>query len=378
MDGSFERDSAQYQHLVVNRIASMLAYWDNELHCRFANRAYETWFGVKPESLLGTSIRDLLGPQLFALNQPHIEAALRGEEQLFERVVPGPDGVQRHSLAHYIPDIVDRVVRGFFVQVTDVTQLKETEAALLREQALRAEVQRHVQALDAMLRERDEILDVLAHEVRQPLTNAAAALQSIESALAQLGDQASWLRFARAQAVTTQVMASIDNLLAVVSLLARPEPIEREDADVDTLLALAVADMPTGERGRIRVERATPTRTATMNLNLMRLALRNLLSNALKYSPADAPVIVRLSDREGAPALLIDVVDVGSGIEPGFVPHLFERGSRGSHASDQPGHGLGLHIVQRVMAVHGGSVELVQNGASGATLRLVVDQSQPN
>jgi signal transduction histidine kinase len=85
---------------------------------------------VNPDALVGTQIQDLLGPDLYALNEPHIRGVLQGEEQLFERIVPGPGGARRHSLAHYMPDIVDGEVAGFMVQVTEVTQLKEAEATL--------------------------------------------------------------------------------------------------------------------------------------------------------------------------------------------------------------------------------------------------------
>ena len=50
--------------------------------------------------------------KLFALNEPYIRAALNGEKQVFERVVPGPDGTKRHSLATYVPDVVDGTVMG--------------------------------------------------------------------------------------------------------------------------------------------------------------------------------------------------------------------------------------------------------------------------
>ncbi len=111
----------------------MLAYWDRDLRCRFANHAYERWFGVDPDSLVGTPIQDLLGPSLFALNEPYIRGALDGVEQLFERIVPGPAGMKRHSLATYIPDVVDGQVLGFIAHVTDVTKMKEAEAALRAE-----------------------------------------------------------------------------------------------------------------------------------------------------------------------------------------------------------------------------------------------------
>lgn len=130
----FDSSSAEYaMRSVVDTVPAMLAYWGRDLRCRFANRAYETWFGVKPEALVGRHIQELLGPELFALNKPYIDAALSGQPQTFERVVPGPDGVRRHSLAHYLPDVIEGKVAGFRVQVSDVSALKEAQEALRRE-----------------------------------------------------------------------------------------------------------------------------------------------------------------------------------------------------------------------------------------------------
>lgn len=115
---------------LVDQLPAMVAYWDMTLHCRFANQAYQRWFGVSPESLLGKHISELLGP-LYPLNLPYIEAALRGEPQEFEREIPDPKGGRsRHSLANYIPYVVDDVVRGFFVLVTDISEVKRTQLEL--------------------------------------------------------------------------------------------------------------------------------------------------------------------------------------------------------------------------------------------------------
>jgi PAS domain S-box-containing protein len=115
---------------LVDRLPSMVAYWDAGLRCCFANRAYERWFGVSPESLLGKHISELLG-RLYPLNLPYIQAALRGESQEFEREIPDPaGGPSRHSLANYIPHVVDGAVRGFFVLVTDISAIKRAQLAL--------------------------------------------------------------------------------------------------------------------------------------------------------------------------------------------------------------------------------------------------------
>lgn len=101
----------------------MLAYWDSELHCRYANEAYQTWFGRSAEAMEGIHMRDLLGP-IFELNTRYIYSALEGTPQEFERQIVLPDGSMRESLATYTPDVVDGVVRGFVAHVVDVTEVK--------------------------------------------------------------------------------------------------------------------------------------------------------------------------------------------------------------------------------------------------------------
>ncbi|HET7525592.1 MAG TPA: ATP-binding protein [Burkholderiaceae bacterium] len=139
-------DAQQLVQRLVELVPSMLAYWDRDLRCRFANRAYKDWFGIDPDGLVGRSIVDVLGRELYALNERHIEAALRGEQQVFERAIPGPSGIERQSLATYIPDVVDGKVVGFVAHVTEVTQLKQTE------EQLRSEIQQRERAYELLRR----------------------------------------------------------------------------------------------------------------------------------------------------------------------------------------------------------------------------------
>ncbi len=231
----------------------------------------------------------------------------------------------------------------------------------------------HARQLEALLGERTQMLDVLAHEVRQPLNNASAALQSAQGGLRGTPDGPASERVARAQVVLGQVMSSIDNTLAVTSLLAGREAIQRDDTDLDTLVDVVVADLALSDRKRVRVLRDTTTRTAVMDMSLARLALRNLLINATKFSAPGSEVQVRISDSDAPPALLIDVSDHGPGVAAEVLPRLFSRGARGSTAN--AGHGLGLYIVQRVMALHGGTAQLLHTGQDGCTVRLTFAQT---
>lgn len=124
-------ESERFIKTIANSLPGLVAYWDKDLRCRFANQSYLEWFGKEPEAMIGTTIQDLMGERLFALNEPYIRGALRGERQQFERTLTKADGAMAHALAHYVPDIeVDGEVAGFFVLVSDVTRLKEAEGQL--------------------------------------------------------------------------------------------------------------------------------------------------------------------------------------------------------------------------------------------------------
>lgn len=123
-------DKARFIKAVADGVPGMVGYWNEQLRCEFANRAYLEWFGKTQEQMLGISIQELMGEELFRKNESFIQAALWGEPQRFERTLKKPDGSIGHTLARYIPDERDGRVRGFFVLVSDISELKETQREL--------------------------------------------------------------------------------------------------------------------------------------------------------------------------------------------------------------------------------------------------------
>lgn len=111
---------------LVDHLDAMVAYWDVDQVCAFANNAYLAWFGKTKQQMAGITLEGLLGP-LYAKNLPYIRAAYAGHVQVFEREIPTPDGKIRYSLATYTPHVIDGAVRGFFVHVADVTPIKILE-----------------------------------------------------------------------------------------------------------------------------------------------------------------------------------------------------------------------------------------------------------
>lgn len=116
---------------VADALPSMIGYWDTDMRCQFANKVYQEWFGKTPEQMLGQHMAAALGDKLFQLNRPLVEAALAGAPQEFERSVLKPDGTVGHTLVNFVPDKDPQgVVKGFFALVTNISRLREADAAI--------------------------------------------------------------------------------------------------------------------------------------------------------------------------------------------------------------------------------------------------------
>ncbi len=287
------------------------------------------------------------------------------------------------SIGAQLRHVVDMHVRGEpdALPNTSIREVGEIADVLTSARAVASEAFAEVEAARehalAQLRERGEMLDVLAHEVRQPLNNASAALQEANAAILQSVSPAILVPLSRANGVLAEVIGSIDNTLAVAAQLVGDKHISRVDFDIDALVSLSIADMAVDQATRVRVERLTSTRTASMEPNLLRLALRNLLSNALKFSPRDSLVTVRISDSDEPLAVILDVINSGTGIDAVLLPRLFDRGGRTAQNLGGRRQGLGLYIVRRVMQLHQGSVTLERNAEQGITMmRLTIVQSE--
>ena len=135
-----ERGREQFGELIAGNMPGMLCYWTRQLRCSYASAAYCAWFERSATQMQGALMRDLLGDELFELNEAHVMAALRGEEQQFERLLSMADGQSRHTWVQYIPDRVDGAVQGFYASITDITSLKRRQEAQHASEAFKQSV----------------------------------------------------------------------------------------------------------------------------------------------------------------------------------------------------------------------------------------------
>ena len=123
--------SERFVRTVADAMPSMIAYWDTQMRCQFANKSYLEWFGRTPQDMIGLPMSTVLGASLYEKNLPYIQGALAGEPQEFERAIPRSDGSVGYTLANYIPDInSNEKIQGFFALVTNISRLREADAAI--------------------------------------------------------------------------------------------------------------------------------------------------------------------------------------------------------------------------------------------------------
>lgn len=273
---------------------------------------------------------------------------------------------------------------GYLGLVREAASASELERAsrLAREHERHAQSERNltrqaqlIEERRRLMAEREEMLAALAHEVRQPLSRVSCALDRVAAALPAAPTAASaGEHLQQATDLLERVGSVLENTLVEATLLGGDAPTPRHDVDIDTIVELAIADLDPEQAARVRIQRDTATRTASMNSSLVRLSLRNLLSNALEHSPPPSPVVLRIADCDEPLVLIFEVSDRGPGIPEDVLPRLFTRGAHGERQGARPGHGMGLYIVRRAAEKHGGRAELVASGRDGTTIRIVVPQ----
>jgi len=211
----------------------------------------------------------------------------------------------------------------------------------------------------AVEREQRFVADA-AHELRSPLTRLCAQL---ELASDELRDGiAPHERLAAAMRTSQELGRTMEILLA----LARNRATTDEAVDLDDVVAACVAALTPEHAARVHVDRCEGALVRGDEL-LLRLALGNLLDNALKYSPG--AVEVRTDAR--ADAVTVQVDDHGSGLTDADLSRIRTPFVRGPQARQIRGAGLGLALVDHVAALHRGSLELGNSGSGlRATLRL--------
>jgi len=219
---------------------------------------------------------------------------------------------------------------------------------------------------------RSRFVSMASHEFRTPLSVILATTDT----LAIYREKMDWKQAsARLDKIRQQVgymKGIMEDVLQLASMQSGQAHLELDSGDLVAFCADIIGDYETQDihRGRIRYNAPVDSPPMLFDLRLMRQVIGNLISNALKYSPREKPVQVRV-EREHAQIRIV-VSDEGIGIPEKDLKHLFEPFHRATNVGKISGTGLGLSIAKQAAELHSGTLTIQSQVGQGTTIMLLI------
>ena len=216
---------------------------------------------------------------------------------------------------------------------------------------------------------RDFVANV-SHELRTPLTAIRGYLEALRDDPSDTENTERFIDIIWRQ--TTRMERLVSDLLRLARLDARQEVLERVPCDVRQLFQAVVADLaPSVEAKRQRIVVDVPGECRVpADPTKLHDVIRNLVENAVNYSPDDTEIRLRAHRTDGSCA--IEVIDSGPGLPAGDLTRVFERFYRVDKSRSRPGTGLGLAIVKHLVELHGGTVLAANRPEGGAVFTVTL------
>jgi len=257
--------------------------------------------------------------------------------------------------------------------LSNVAPLRDADGAIVGAVG----VSQDISALVALERQRDHVLSIVTHDLRNPITSIVGTSQLLQRRLDQVAEA---VRSRFAQGLLTIETASRTMNGQIAELLdfartqaGRPLELALEVTDVVALVRRVLAQhQSTTDQHSLELRAAEEAIVATVDPQRLERALANLLVNAIKYSPNGGPIVVAIA-RTGPNEewLELAVSDSGLGIPAADLPHVFEQYFRaGNVAASIPGTGIGLAGVRHVIERHGGTVAVESSEGVGTTVTI--------
>ncbi len=256
-------------------------------------------------------------------------------------------------------------IRGFAKITRDMTERRHAEGERVR--LARAE---------AAIRLRDEFLAVASHELRTPVTGLQLRLQSLARKAQRLGEKVpSELRLeeelSRLTAQGHRLDALIGSLLDVSRIASGRMSFDRQPCEIADI-AQEVAELleeparGVGSHIRLHIEKRT---SGSWDRTRVAQVVTNLVNNSIKFG-AGGPIDLRVGGDETS--AFVEVVDHGIGVEAEHRARIFERFEQAVAWRNYGGLGLGLYIVQQIVAAHGGTIAVESQPGVETTFRVVL------
>ncbi|MBK8024327.1 MAG: PAS domain S-box protein [Chloroflexi bacterium] len=316
--------------------------WDSQMYTLYGLRTEEHF--ARPKEVYAKAIH----PDDRERIDAEVAAALHGSGQIdSEFRIVHPNGELRHIK---VSALVLRDGTGNPTRVIginwDITKVKQAEANL--RQALEKEKE-----LGEL---KSRFVSMASHEFRNPLASILANTDALSLYRSKMDNDQIETRLERIRRQVLNMRDLMEDVLQLGRMQTGAAEYRPAPGDLRALCAEIIEEfeVQAQHQGRIVYECTSSTMVARFDSRLLRQAISNLISNALKYSPDDKPVHVRLAQKNAT--LELTVEDQGIGIPEEDLKHLFEAFYRARNVGAVSGTGLGLNIARQAIELHGGTI----------------------
>jgi len=354
---------------------------DERLRITSWNQWMEHHSGREAAEVMGRPLPELYPDLTERGLDEHYREALQGHSYLVSRLLHGyllpmipraaePFFASMPQRARIAPLMLDDRVIGTITVIDDVSERVAAENELRKQ----IEAQQTARAAaEAALRVKDDFLATLSHEIRQPLNAVLGWARLLGDRRLDPDMRAHGIEVIERN--TTLQARMIDDLLDTARVVAGKLRLQMQPVDLLTIAGAALEVVgPAAEAKDIAINKfLDPSLPRVLgDPDRLQQVLWNLLSNAVKFTDKGGTIDVRI-ERAGE-ACRITVGDTGRGIDPGFLPHVFERFRQAEGGmSRESGLGIGLALVKELVSLHGGTITASSPGSDcGSTFVVTI------
>jgi PAS domain S-box-containing protein len=358
---STRRRSAHFQSLVTSTTDLVLAFAEGR--CKYASNSVLRMLGCTEADILGDGISEFVHPKD---KQALLEVLRTGSATLVEFRLKDSQRGWRAVEANVTDLRSDRDVRGIVLNARDVTERNRVETQRERQLEQEMRANERLREIDGL---KDEFVALVSHEVRTPLTSIMGYLELLsEQELTE--EQRLYTNIIERN--SDRLLRLTSDLLFIAQIDDGQLTVEHDSIDLGTTIVQALAAAaPTATMGDVELS-GDETLSLPITGDEGRLAqlLDNLISNAIKFTPAGGTVEVAAG--LSSESVWIEVRDSGIGIDESDQERLFNKFFRTGAATKASiqGTGLGLAISKAIVEAHGGSIRVESAEGKGSTFRV--------
>ena len=340
---------------LIDNVPIFMALEGRNRRYKMVNKKYVEEFNMSREEIIGARSKDVLPDYIWQNHTKFLDRAFSGEFVEFSEQAKLPNGTRMFASGKFVPiKNIKGDIEYVTVYVDDVTKLKLVEEQLKSE-----------------LKDKDKLFSIIAHDIRSPLNLFEGLLNASDN---QVITQEEFLVFKdklRERFISLQ--ETINGLLEWSRLqLDRIQPAPVTFAPEKIVGELINVFKPIAESKEITINQIGKAEEATMDINHFRIIFRNLLHNALKFTPNGGEINVKYGVTEEC--VEVSVSDSGVGMSEEAIEKVMTKAEVASATGTmgETGTGLGLHLSLELLEKNGGQMSIHRNEVAGTTFQVLI------